>query len=212
MADALIQKKRSESSQEIMLRLLEHVSREEAVSQAGFAKRVGIAKGLANAYFNRCLQKGLIRLRQVPKQRFLYYLTPKGFAEKARLTTEFLSSSLQFYRNARADVGAIMAEAAQRGHKCLAVLGAEEFAEIIAIVSEESAIKIAGFIAPDSTRGQIAGRPVVDSWAGLQGADGAVLGTFDDARTIYSQFHAEQPTVPLYVPRQLSSLVWEKPT
>ena len=210
MSHALIQKKRIESRQEIVLRLLEHVEAEEAVSQAGFAKRIGIAKGLANAYFNRCLQKGLIRLRQVPKQRFLYYLTPKGFAEKARLTAEFLTSSIQFYRNARADVGALMAEAIKQGHKRLAVLGAEEFAEIIAIVSEESAVEIAGFVAPCSTREHIAGRPVVNSWSGIKEADGAVLATFENARAVYEQFRAEQPTVPLFVPRQLSSLVWEK--
>jgi DNA-binding MarR family transcriptional regulator len=210
MSDALIQRKRSESRQEIVLRLLEHVETEQAISQAGFAKQVGIAKGLANAYFNRCLKKGLIRLRQVPKQRFLYYLTPKGFAEKARLTAEFLTSSYQFYRNARADIGALMAEASRQGHKRLAVLGAEELAEIIAIVSEESAIEIAGFVAPRSKRNKIAGRPVVSNWSGIAGADGAVLATFEDTRAVHDVFRAEQPGVALYVPKQLSSLVREK--
>ena len=114
-SDTLIQKKRNESQQEIVLRLLEQVEADYSVSQERFAKRIGIAKGLANAYFNRCLQKGWIRLRQVPKQRFLYYLTPKGFAEKARLTAEFLTSSYQFYRNARTDISALMAEAAKDG-------------------------------------------------------------------------------------------------
>ena len=60
MSDALIKRKRSEREQEIVLRLLEHVSDDEALSQAKFANQVGIAKGLANSYFNRCLQKGWI--------------------------------------------------------------------------------------------------------------------------------------------------------
>ena len=209
MSDALLQKKRSESQQEIVLRLLEHIEADDFVSQDRFAKRVGIAKGLANAYFNRCLQKGWIRLRQVPKQRFLYYLTPKGFAEKARLTGEFLTSSYQFYRNVRADMGALMAEAAAEGHRRLAVLGAEELAEITAIVSEESAVEIAGFIAPDSPRKRIAGRPVVSNWSSLDGADGAILATFEDARSVFGAFRAEQPTVRVFVPRQLRSLVWK---
>ncbi len=210
MSDALIQKKRNEGKQEIVLRLLEHVEADNSVSQDRFAKRVGIAKGLANAYFNRCLQKGWIRLRQVPKQRFLYYLTPKGFAEKARLTAEFLTSSYQFYRNVRADMGTLMAEAAREGHQRLAVLGAEELAEITAIVSEESAVEIAGFIAPGSTRKRIAGRPVVANWSGVEAADGAVLATFEEARHVYDAFRAEQPTVPVFVPRQLRSLIWKK--
>jgi DNA-binding MarR family transcriptional regulator len=211
MSDTLIQKKRNESKQEIVLRLLEQVEADDSVSQDRFAKRVGIAKGLANAYFNRCLQKGWIRLRQVPKQRFLYYGTPKGFAEKARLTAEFLTSSYQFYRNVRADMGALMAEAANDGHKRLAVLGAEELAEIIAIVSEESPVEIAGFIAPDSRRTRIAGRPVVAGWSSIEAADGAVLATFGDARSVYDAFRAEQPMIPVFVPRQLRSLVWGRP-
>lgn len=210
-SDALIQKKRDEGKQEIVLRLLEQVESDDSVSQDRFAKRVGIAKGLANAYFNRCLQKGWIRLRQVPKQRFLYYLTPKGFAEKARLTAEFLTSSYQFYRDVRTDMGALMAEAAQSGHTRLAVLGAQELAEIIAIVSEDSPIEIAGFIAPNSERKRIAGRPVVASWASIEGADGAILATFQGARGVYESFRAEYPTVTVFVPRQLYSLVWRRP-
>jgi DNA-binding MarR family transcriptional regulator len=209
--DALIQKKRKESRQEIVLRLLEHVEADDSVSQDGFARRVGIAKGLANAYFNRCLQKGWIRLRQVPKQRFLYYLTPKGFAEKARLTAEFLTSSYQFYRHVREEMGSLMAEAARQGHRRLAVLGAEELAEITAIVSDECPVEIVGFVAPNSSRKKIAGRPVVASWSGLEQADGAILATFENARAFYDAFCAEQGGVPIFVPRQLRSLVWRKP-
>jgi len=211
VAEALIRRKKNEGDQEIVLRLLEHVETDDAVSQERFARRVGIAKGLANAYFNRCLRKGWIKLRQVPKQRFLYYLTRKGLAEKAALTAEFLSSSYQFYRNARDDIGLLMADAAQRGHKCLAVLGAEELAEIIAIVSAESPVAIAGFVAPGSQRQRIGGWPVVESWSDLTGPDGAILGTFENARSIYDGFRAERPMIPVFVPKQLCSLVWTKP-
>jgi DNA-binding MarR family transcriptional regulator len=211
LSNALLQRRRNEGQQEIVLRLLEQVEADESVSQDRFAKRVGIAKGLANAYFNRCLQKGWIRLRQVPKQRFLYYLTPKGFSEKARLTAEFLTSSYQFYRHVRVEMGSLMAEAARQGHRRLAVLGAEELAEITAIVSDEGPIEIIGFVAPKSSRKKIAGRPVVANWSGLEHADGALLATFEEARTVYDAFRAEQSDVPIFVPRQLRSLVWRKP-
>src|SRR5690606_12660661 len=155
--------------------------------------QVGIAKGLANAYFNRCLQKGWIKLRQVPRQRFLYYLTPKGFAEKARLSAQFLTYSYRFYRDARSDLVALLAEAASRGHKRLAVVGDGERAEITAIVGEESPLEIAGFIAPGSSRRRIAGRPVVAGWTDLQGADGAILATLEGARASLERFRAEHP-------------------
>ena len=210
MADTLIQKKRSEREQEIVLRLLEHVADDDGLSQAKFAKQVGIAKGLSNAYFNRCLQKGFIKLRQVPKQRFLYFLTPKGFAEKASLTAQFLSYSYQFYRDARADLGATMEKAAAKGHKRLAVLGDGELAEIAAIVSSEGAAEIVGFIADNSMRESIAGRPVVKNWKRVDKADAAILANVDHAKSVFKDFTKANPNVQVYVPRQLDALVWDK--
>jgi DNA-binding MarR family transcriptional regulator len=210
VSEALIRKRKDESKQEILLRLLEQVEADESVSQDRFARRIGIAKGLANAYFNRCLQKGWIKLRQVPKQRFLYYLTPKGFAEKARLSAQFLTHSYKFYREARADLGALMVEAARLGHKRLAVLGAGELAEIAAIVSEESPLEIVGFVEVDSARQRIAGRPVVANWSDIEAADGAILATIEDAGRVYESFRQRQPTVTVLVPTQLQPLVGGK--
>lgn len=210
MSDALIQKKRNEREQEIVLRLLEQVADDESLSQARFAKQVGIAKGLANAYFNRCLQKGWIKLRQVPKQRFFYYLTPKGFAEKASLTAEFLSASYTFYRRARADLGDAMERAAGNGHKRLAMLGDGELAEIAAIVSDEHAIEIVGFVAEGSKRHRIAGRPVVGRLDELDAADAVILAMVEDARPLLDAFTKAYPDVPTYVPAQLEALIWDK--
>jgi hypothetical protein len=72
-------------------------------------------------------------------------------------------------------------------------------------------VEIVGFVVPDSPRKNIAGRPVVSNWSGLDGADGALLATFEDARAVLEAFRAEQPMVPVFVPRQLRSLVWKVP-
>ena len=209
MPDALVQKERTQRGQTIVLRLLEHIEDDAGLSQAEFASRVGIAKGLANAYFNRCLQKGWIKLRQVPKQRFLYYLTPKGFAEKATLTAQFLAYSYRFYRDARADLRLTMQAAETDGHTRLAILGDGELAEIAAIVSDEVAVEIVGFAAPDSKRKRIVGRPVFKDWAAIDGVDAAILATIDNARAIHADFTAAHGDVPIYVPSQLAALVWD---
>ena len=213
MADALIQRKKSEGDQEIVLRLLEHVETGDAVSQDRFAKRLGIAKGLANAYFNRCLQKGWIKLSQVPKQRFLYYLTPRGLAEKARLSAQFLTHSYQFYREARSDMAHLFSELADEGHRRVGVLGAGELAEIAAIVSEDARVSVVGFLDPVVTRKTLVGRPVVSNWDHLgEGMDCAVLATIEDARDVLSSFLSERPDVPVFIPSQLRSLLWGKTT
>ena len=62
-----------------------------------------IALGLANAYLRRCVRNGLVKMSQVPLNRYAYYLTPQGFAEKSRLTAEYLAVSFNFFRRARGD-------------------------------------------------------------------------------------------------------------
>ncbi len=82
------------------LELLGAIEQREDVTQRDLARRLGIALGLANSYLRRCIQWGLIKVQQVPPNRYLYYLTPKGFAEKSRLVGRYLTGSFTFYRQA----------------------------------------------------------------------------------------------------------------
>ena len=75
----------------IVLGLLQSVERDGAQSQRKLASDLGIALGLVNAYLKRCVKKGLLKIGQAPARRYAYYLTPHGFAEKSRLTVEYLS-------------------------------------------------------------------------------------------------------------------------
>src|SRR5499433_4048044 len=91
----------------IVLGLLEYVGRGGEQSQRRLASELGVALGLANAYLRRCVKKGLVKVRQAPARRYAYYLTPRGFAEKSRLTVEYLSESFGFFRRAQADCVAV---------------------------------------------------------------------------------------------------------
>ena len=87
----------------ILLGLLESVERNGGQSQRHLAAELGIALGLVNAYLKRCVKKGLVKVAHAPARRYAYYLTPQGFAEKSRLTLEYLTSSFSFFRQARED-------------------------------------------------------------------------------------------------------------
>ena len=84
----------------VTLEILEFIEGQSHVTQRHLADRLGVALGLANSYLKRCIRKGLIKVQQAPANRYLYYLTPKGFAEKSRLTARYLRASFDFYRQA----------------------------------------------------------------------------------------------------------------
>src|SRR5271169_6559249 len=120
-------------NERIVLELLESVERDGAQSQRKLAAELGIALGLVNAYLKRCVTKGLVKISGVPTRRYAYYLTPKGFTEKSRLTVQYLTISFGFFRRARADCADAFAAARLRGWQRIALLGVSDLAEIATI-------------------------------------------------------------------------------
>src|SRR5262249_8606934 len=156
---------RSEESENarIVLGLLESVERDGAQSQRKLASDLGIALGLVNAYLKRCVKKGLLKIGQVPPRRYAYYLTPHGFAEKSRLTLEYLSSSFSFFRRAREDCSSVLEAAHARGWNRIALIGVSDLAEIAAICALEQGITIAAVVDAEAKRDRFVGAPVVPS-------------------------------------------------
>ena len=147
----------------IMLGLLESVERDGTRSQRSLAAECGIALGLVNAYLKRCIKKGLIKVADAPARRYTYYLTPQGIAEKSRLTVEYLSYSLSFFRHARSDCTAVFEHAKSRGWRRMALLGISDLAEISTICALESGITIVGIIEEHSSLERFVGIPVFAS-------------------------------------------------
>src|SRR6516165_11314689 len=104
-----------EDNQRIMLGLLRSVERDGGQSQRRLAAELGIALGLVNAYLKRCIKKGLVKVSEAPARRYAYYLTPPGFAEKSRLTVEYLSYSFSLFRQAKKDYTSVLDTARGRG-------------------------------------------------------------------------------------------------
>src|ERR1700741_1229168 len=107
----------------IILGLLSSVESDGARSQRRIAAELGIALGLVNAYLKRCIKKGLVKVHDAPARRYAYYLTPLGFAEKSRLTVEYLSDSFSFFRMAKSDCAAVFEAAKAVGHSRLLLAG-----------------------------------------------------------------------------------------
>lgn len=152
----------------IMLGVLEAAQGDGRMSQRRLAADLGIALGLVNTYVKRCVRKGLLKVSQVPARRYAYYLTPEGFAEKSRLTVEYLSVSLSFFREARTACADELATAKASGWRRVALAGASDVAEIAALCAIEAEIEVVGIVDSVSDRVRIAGLPV---FAGYEGFD-----------------------------------------
>lgn len=158
----------------ITLGLLDAVGTNSSVTQRLVAGELGIALGLANAYLKRCVRKGLIKVQHVPANRYAYYLTRKGFAEKSRLTAEYLSVSFNFFRGAREQCSAILDQCQARGWRRIALIGASDLTEIAALCAQDHAVEIVGIVDDQINRDSFAGLPVARRLKDL-GAVSAVM-------------------------------------
>jgi len=154
-----------EDTQRIMLGLLQSVERDGGQSQRRLAAELGIALGLVNAYLKRCIKKGLVKVSEAPARRYAYYLTPHGFAEKSRLTVEYLGYSFSFFRQARAECAEIFSVARSRAFQRVVVAGVSDLAEIARICALESGIEIVAMVDAKASSATFVGVPVVVSYA-----------------------------------------------
>jgi DNA-binding MarR family transcriptional regulator len=165
----------------IMLGLLESVERGGAQSQRRLASELGVALGLVNAYLKRCITKGLVKVGAAPARRYAYYLTPRGFTEKSRLTFEYLSYSFSLFRRAKTEYTATLNEAHGRGVARVALLGVSDLAEVAAICALETGITIVAAVDAESELSRFAGVQVIKSLDEVAETVDAVLVT--DIRT-----------------------------
>lgn len=151
---------KSDREEEHLLELLDAVGRRSNVSQRHLADNLGIALGLANSYLKRCIRKGFIKISEAPANRYLYYLTPKGFTEKSRLTAKYLSTSFAFYRRAGQSCLKVYLKCQSQGWRRVLLYGVSDLAEIATLRAQEGGVEIVGILDPSATRRRFAGVPV----------------------------------------------------
>jgi len=174
--------KREES---LTLEILEKIEKNDNLTQRHLANSLGVALGLANSYMKRCVRKGLIKVHQAPANRFLYYLTPKGFAEKSRLTANYLSSSFDFYRCASQSLTTIFNQCEENGYNRILFCGVSELAEIATIRTQEHNLKIIGIFDPNSIKTEFLYLPVLNEMSAPDQFDACVITALNDAQFIY---------------------------
>jgi DNA-binding MarR family transcriptional regulator len=142
------------------LQILNELSGNDSLSQRDLSNRLNIALGLVNSYIKNLVAKGFITVKAIPTRRYAYYLTPKGFAEKTRLTYDLLQDYTRIYREARSGFKGLFSELKTSGVKRVAFAGADEVAEIAYITLHELDIELAGVMDDELAGKKFFGREI----------------------------------------------------
>ncbi len=162
------------TDQDILLGVLGAVDRAD-VTQRRISSELGIAVGLVNTYIKRCVNKGLIKVREIPPRRYVYYLTAQGMLEKSRLVAEYFVGSFDFFRHAKVSCEATLLSMAAAGCRRIAMAGASELAEIAMIVATDIEIEIVAVIDQQSSKSWLLGIPIKSDIATVEKDVDAVM-------------------------------------
>ncbi len=146
---------------DIALKLLDEVAKEPTVSQRALADRLGIALGLVNAYVKRLCKKGHLKITTLPRNRIKYLITPKGFAEKARLTYCYMDISLSYFKSARGKIELAYTNLLANDCRRILLWGDGEMAELCYISTRGLPLEIVGAVSHTANGHDFFGRPVL---------------------------------------------------
>jgi len=82
--------------------ILKRLAEDPGASQRVLAQELGISVGKVNYCLNALIERGLVKVdnfrRSDNKNAYMYYLTPRGMKEKAKVTVRFLQRKIDEYK------------------------------------------------------------------------------------------------------------------
>jgi len=114
---------REETGELRELELLEALAEDPEARQVDLATRLGVAVGTVNWLLKRLGTKGYVKVKRIGRWRWRYLVTPRGFAEKARLTQQYLQSSMRIYRRTRKEATQLLSALRKGGYTTVRLEG-----------------------------------------------------------------------------------------
>lgn len=90
--------------------LLSFLHQNEMTSQRKIASGTGLSLATVNILLKRMIKRGLIKIEQLDRRSLRYMLTPKGLAEKSRLTYDYVVYSYRLINRLISIVQSCVAE------------------------------------------------------------------------------------------------------
>ena len=88
------------------------------LTQRELAKKLGISVGGLNYCLNALIDKGFVKVSNFQqsknKFKYVYLLTPQGFAEKVSMTSRFLKRKMDEYDSLKGEIEALKAEVGEK--------------------------------------------------------------------------------------------------
>jgi predicted transcriptional regulator len=186
---------------DMTLNLLSAVDADSKITQRSLAAELGIALGLTNAYFKKCVDKGLVKIKQIPKNRYSYYLTKKGFTEKTRLSAEYLKYSFNFFRETKFQCEKIIKLCIDKNYFSIVLSDKSEFSEILILTAIDTEVNIIGVLGKENDN--YCGKKVINKIEVGSSVDAIIMTKLDEPNIRYKFLKKKYSKHHIVVPKFL---------
>jgi EPS-associated MarR family transcriptional regulator len=106
--------RQSRLQQDTTFRIMTILSKNPDLTQRELADRVGISVGGVNYCLKALMEKGMVKMKNFADSKskfgYIYVMTPRGVAERAALTRQFLKRKLEEYERLQCEIRELQGE------------------------------------------------------------------------------------------------------
>ncbi len=106
--------KNTQTQEDTYFRVLRILKENPDLTQRELAEKLGVSVGSLNYCLKALIEKGWIKVQNFSQSKnkfgYVYILTPRGIAEKAALTSNFLKRKLFEYEEIKAEIESLKSE------------------------------------------------------------------------------------------------------
>ncbi|MCK5535109.1 winged helix-turn-helix transcriptional regulator [bacterium] len=120
-------------SREKELKIINEIDKDLNVTQREISKNSGMSLGITNIILKKLINKGYVKVKQLNKKKVQYFLTPKGFTEKAKKSYYYTLKTMEILKTMKLKIQAVVLKEYKKGHIKFIIYGKGELAWLVEI-------------------------------------------------------------------------------
>lgn len=106
--------RRNDLQEDTNFRVMRLLQENPDLTQRELAEKLGVSVGGLNYCLKALMEKGMVKMQNFTHSKnkfgYVYVLTPRGIAEKAKLTSNFLKRKMEEYEALKAEIDILKSE------------------------------------------------------------------------------------------------------
>jgi len=120
-------------STEKELKIINEIDNDLNVTQREISKNSGMSLGMTNIILKKLTNKGYVKVKQLNKKKVQYFLTPKGFTEKAKKSYHYTLKTMEILKAMKFKIQHFILKEYRKGQREFVIYGKGELSDLVEI-------------------------------------------------------------------------------